>query len=101
VAVNGKSRRCSFATTAQSRHRERNRNRERERRRRRGVSHPEEHDRPARSGRNLAYDAGYGVGPVVFGLLSAHVGYPAGFALTGVVVLAALPAALRERRAQA
>jgi predicted MFS family arabinose efflux permease len=49
---------------------------------------------------NLAYDAGYGVGPVVFGLLSEHVGYPAGFALTGVVVLAALPAALRERSDQ-
>ena len=49
---------------------------------------------------NLAYDAGYGVGPVVFGLLSGHVGYPAGFALTGVVVLAALPAALRERSDQ-
>jgi len=46
---------------------------------------------------NLAYDAGYGVGPVLFGLFSAHVGYPAGFALTGAVVLAALPAALRER----
>jgi len=50
---------------------------------------------------NLAYDAGYGIGPVVFGLFSAHVGYPAGFALTGVVVLAALPAALRERRERA
>jgi MFS family permease len=50
---------------------------------------------------NLAYDAGYGVGPVLFGLFSAHVGYPAGFALTGVVVLAALPAALRERSDQA
>ena len=50
---------------------------------------------------NLAYDAGYGVGPVVFGLFTAHAGYPAGFALTGVVVLAALPAALRERRAGA
>ena len=47
---------------------------------------------------NLAYDAGYGVGPVAFGLFTAHAGYPAGFALTGVVVLAALPAALRERR---
>jgi MFS family permease len=49
---------------------------------------------------NFAYDAGYGVGPVVFGLFSAHAGYPAGFALTGAVVLAALPAALRERRDQ-
>ena len=50
---------------------------------------------------NLAYDAGYGAGPVMFGLFSAHAGYPAGFALTGVLVLAALPAALRERRAGA
>jgi MFS family permease len=48
---------------------------------------------------NLAYDAGYGAGPVMFGLFSAHTGYPAAFALTGVLVLAALPAALRERKA--
>ena len=46
---------------------------------------------------NLAYDAGYGAGPVAFGLFSAHTGYPAGFALIGALVLAALPAALRER----
>jgi MFS family permease len=46
---------------------------------------------------NLAYDAGYGAGPAVFGLVVAHTGYPAGFALTGVVMLAALPAAWRER----
>jgi len=50
---------------------------------------------------NLAYDAGYGAGPVMFGLFTTHAGYPAGFALTGVLVLAALPAALRERRAGA
>ncbi len=48
---------------------------------------------------NLAYDAGYGAGPVMFGLFSARTGYPAGFALTGLLVLAALPAALRQRRA--
>jgi MFS family permease len=48
---------------------------------------------------NLAYDAGYGAGPVMFGLFSARTGYPAGFALTGLLVLAALPAARRERRA--
>jgi len=47
---------------------------------------------------NLAYDAGYGAGPVMFGLVSPHTGYPAGFALTGLVVLAALPVALREHR---
>jgi predicted MFS family arabinose efflux permease len=48
---------------------------------------------------NLAYDAGYGAGPVMFGLFSARTGYPAGFALTGLLVLAALPAARLERRA--
>ena len=37
----------------------------------------------------------------LFGLFSAQAGYPAGFALTGVLVLAALPAALREGRAGA
>ena len=48
---------------------------------------------------NLAYDAGYGAGPVMFGLFSARTGYPAGFALTGLLVLAALPAARRAREA--
>jgi predicted MFS family arabinose efflux permease len=47
---------------------------------------------------NLAYDAGYGAGPAMFGLFSARTGYPAAFALTGVLVLAALPAALTYRR---
>jgi len=46
---------------------------------------------------NLAYDAGYGAGPAVFGLFVGHTGYPAAFALTGVLMLAALPAARRER----
>jgi MFS family permease len=50
---------------------------------------------------NLAYDAGYGLGPAAFGLFSARTGYPAAFALTGVLVLAVLPAALRERQAGA
>jgi predicted MFS family arabinose efflux permease len=36
---------------------------------------------------NLAYDAGMGIGAAGFGLLAAHTGYPAGFALTAVVVL--------------
>jgi predicted MFS family arabinose efflux permease len=45
---------------------------------------------------NLAYDAGYGAGPAVFGLFVARTGYPAAFALTGLLVLAALPAARRE-----
>src|SRR6516164_8782874 len=47
---------------------------------------------------NLAYDAGYGAGPVVFGLFAARTGYPAAFALTGVLMLAALPAARRNPR---
>jgi MFS family permease len=46
---------------------------------------------------NLAYDAGYGAGPAVFGLFAARTGYPLAFALTGVLVLAVLPAAWRER----
>jgi MFS family permease len=50
---------------------------------------------------NFAYDAGYGAGPAVFGLFAARTGYPAAFALTGVLVLAALPAALRERKVMA
>jgi MFS family permease len=50
---------------------------------------------------NLAYDAGYGAGPLMFGLFSARAGYPLAFALTGVLVLTALPAALRERTASA
>jgi len=52
---------------------------------------------PASALWNLAYDAGYGAGPVLFGLLAGHTGYPAAFALTAVPMLAALPAALRER----
>jgi predicted MFS family arabinose efflux permease len=47
---------------------------------------------------SLAYDAGYGAGPAVFGLAVGHTGYPAAFAMTGVLMLAALPAARRERR---
>jgi predicted MFS family arabinose efflux permease len=48
---------------------------------------------------NFAYDAGYGAGPAVFGLICARTGYPAAFALTGALVLAAVPLARRERRA--
>jgi MFS family permease len=50
---------------------------------------------------NFAYDAGYGAGPVVFGLFAARTGYPPAFALTGILVLAVLPAALRERKPNA
>ena len=44
---------------------------------------------------NLAYDAGYGAGPALFGLICVRTGYPAAFALTGALILAAVPAALR------
>jgi hypothetical protein len=47
--------------------------------------------------RNRADDAGYGAGPAAFGLFVGHTGYPAGLALTGVLMIAALPAA-RPRR---
>jgi predicted MFS family arabinose efflux permease len=49
---------------------------------------------------NLAYDAGFGAGPVVFGLFVGHTGYAVAFALTGLLTLAALPAALRDRAAR-
>jgi MFS family permease len=48
---------------------------------------------------NFAYDAGYGAGPAVFGLISVRTGYPVSFALTGMVILAVIPAASRERKA--
>jgi MFS family permease len=46
---------------------------------------------------NLAYDAGYGAGPAVFGLFAGYTGYPAAFALTGLLMLAAVPAGRRGR----
>jgi MFS family permease len=49
---------------------------------------------------NLAYDAGYGTGPIVFGLFVAHTSYPAAFGLTGLLILAALLPAMRDRRPQ-
>jgi MFS family permease len=49
---------------------------------------------------NLAYDAGYGTGPIVFGVFVAHTGYPAAFALTGLLILAALLPAVRDGRQQ-
>jgi predicted MFS family arabinose efflux permease len=49
---------------------------------------------------NLAYDAGYGAGPALFGLFASHTGYPAAFAVTGALILAALPAARREHAGQ-
>jgi len=47
---------------------------------------------------NFAYDAGYGAGPAVFGLICVRTGYPAAFALAGALVLAVVPIALRERK---
>ena len=46
---------------------------------------------------NLAYDAGYGAGPAVFGLFVGATGYPAAFVLTGMLMLAALMPAVRDR----
>ena len=48
---------------------------------------------------NLAYDAGYGAGPIAFGVFVAHAGYPAAFALTGLLILTALLPAVRDRAA--
>jgi MFS family permease len=48
---------------------------------------------------NLAYDAGYGAGPIAFGVFVAHTGYPAAFALTGLLILTALLPAVRDRAA--
>jgi MFS family permease len=48
---------------------------------------------------NLAYDAGYGAGPAVFGVFVVCTGYPAAFALTGMLMLAALVPAVRDRAA--
>ena len=50
---------------------------------------------------NLAYDAGYGAGPAVFGLFVNHTGFPAAFALMGALTLTALPAAWHEHSAAA
>ena len=47
---------------------------------------------------NFAYDAGYGAGPAVFGPICVRTAYPAAFALTGALILAVVPAAVRERK---
>lgn len=47
---------------------------------------------------NLAYDGGFGIGAVGFGVLAGPVGYSAGFALTAAVVLAVLVPAVLDRR---
>lgn len=46
---------------------------------------------------NLAYDAGYGAGPAAFGLFAGHVGFPVAFAMTGALMVVAVPAARREQ----
>ena len=46
---------------------------------------------------NLAYDAGLGIGAVSFGALAASIGYPRGFAITALVLTAALLPAWRDR----
>jgi MFS family permease len=48
---------------------------------------------------NLAYDAGYGAGPAVLGLLAAQAGYGTAFAATVVIMLGVLRPSWRERRA--
>jgi MFS family permease len=47
---------------------------------------------------NIAYDFGYGVGPMGFGMLAGSTGYPAAFAVTAAVMLTALRPARRGRR---
>ncbi len=46
---------------------------------------------------SLAYDGGYGASPVAFGLFVGVTGYPVAFALSGLLMIAALPVARRER----
>ena len=46
---------------------------------------------------NLAYDAGYGAGPAAFGVFVGATGYPAAFALSALVMVAALPLARGKR----
>ncbi|POX53814.1 MFS transporter [Streptomyces sp. Ru71] len=50
---------------------------------------------------NVAYDAGMGVGALVFGALADRTGYPWAFALTGTAMLAALAPARRDRAGHA
>jgi predicted MFS family arabinose efflux permease len=47
---------------------------------------------------NVGYDAGLGLGAVVFGLVSSRTGYPIAFALLGAFMLAMLGPALYDRR---
>jgi predicted MFS family arabinose efflux permease len=47
---------------------------------------------------NLAYDAGYGVGAVAFGMLAVQTSYAFAFALTAAVILAAIVPSWFDRR---
>ncbi|MPZ84872.1 MAG: MFS transporter [Actinophytocola sp.] len=47
---------------------------------------------------NVAYDAGFGIGAVGFGLVVGPVGYVTGFVLTAAVLLTALVPAILDRR---
>jgi predicted MFS family arabinose efflux permease len=49
---------------------------------------------------NLAYDLGIGVGAFGFGLVAAQSGYPAAFAVTAGLVLAALAPLWRDHTAR-
>jgi predicted MFS family arabinose efflux permease len=46
---------------------------------------------------NLAFDAGVGLGAIGFGVVAARTGYPAAFAVTAVLTLAAALVAWRDR----
>jgi MFS family permease len=48
---------------------------------------------------NLAYDGGWGMGAIVFGLMVSGVGFAAGFAITAVVVAVAVVPAIRASAA--
>ena len=48
-------------------------------------------------GWNLAYDIGYGLGPLAYGAAVGATGHPAAFALTAVAMLVALRPAWRTR----
>ena len=47
---------------------------------------------------NVAYDVGYGVGPIAFGLLAATSSYTTAFVATATVIVLAIPAAHRSTR---
>ena len=46
---------------------------------------------------NLAYDAGYGAGPILLGPAVSCIGYPACFGITALLACSALLPAWRER----